>query len=196
MHLALRRIIAGVTAAVFAYALTAALAIPWLPQLLGRNRGGEFSLWSHYVATGQPTWKAVGWFLLTAHRASMYIATSYGFMTWDLSLAPAPWLYLAGPAACFVVGVLVVQQTRESEAAPAAVGVGLALGYGPVLVAGAFVFGVEVGDTIIEPALMIEVVWSWLLVVALVPLVFGAVGAYVGSRPGVNRVLSPYRLSI
>lgn len=72
----LRRSLAGVTAAVLAYLLTAVLAVLWLPRLLGRGVNSPRNLWAGYEGAGEPVWAAIGWVLLAAHRVPLQIASS------------------------------------------------------------------------------------------------------------------------
>lgn len=186
---ALRRSLAGVTAAVLAYLLTAVLAVPWLPRLLGRAANSPRNLWAGYESAGEPVWAAIGWVLLVAHRIPLQVASSDGTFVGYLPLGTAPWLLLCGPLACFVVGVVVVQHADEDAGIPAAVGAYLFVGYLCAILLGAFVLRVSTGEILIAPALWNTTSLSWMVVVPLVSLAFGTAGAYVGSEPAIEAAL-------
>ncbi|QLG61891.1 hypothetical protein [Halorarum salinum] len=185
----LRRSLAGATAAVLAYVLTAILAVPWLPRLLGRGGNSPRNLWPGYETAGEPAWAAIGWVLLAAHRVPLQVASPDSTFVGYLPLGTAPWLFLCGPLACFVVGAVVVQHADEDAAIPAAVGAYLFVGYLISILLGAFVFRVSTGQTLITPALWNTTSLSWMVVVPLVPLAFGTAGAYVGSEPAIKAAL-------
>ena len=186
---ALRRSLAGVTAAVLAYVITAVLAIPWLPRLLGRGQASPRHLWMGYETAGEPVWAAVGWILLTAHRIPLQVAATDSTFLGYLPLESAPWLFLGGPLACFVVGAAVVQHADESTGVASAVGAFVTIGYLCAILLGAFLFRVYTGQILIAPALWNTFSLSWLVVVPLIPFVFGTVGASVGSEPALREAL-------
>lgn len=197
MRTALRRATIGVGTYVTAYFLMAIATIPFRSRILKATFPGVESasdLWHVYEAAGQPVWKAVGLVLLNAHLVPLRIAPEPNSITWKNSLAAtgagADWLFLVPALACFVGGLVVVLSAK-SRPVPWAVGAYLAIGYGVTAVGSAFVVPITVGTATVRPALINPVSLAWPLAVVGYPLVFGAIGAFVGQSPVLHRRQSP-----
>lgn len=194
MSNALRRVLAGGVAYLLAYALAAALTLHRIPDLLfrGASESNWEHYWDYYVAAGEPTAEAVGWFLLSAHRVPMMAVASgsRGVSTSDVFAAQAPSLYLAPALACFVAGALAVRFPTERAPVPVGVGAFLTAGYLLALVASAFLVRVDTGARELFPALFNFGTLQWIVVAPLYPLVFGSLGAFVGLSAAVPELRS------
>ncbi|MFC4451776.1 hypothetical protein [Halorussus aquaticus] len=194
MRVALQRVLAGAAAYLLAYGLAAALTLYRLPTLLGRHLepSRRQQYWEYYVAAGEPTEAVVGWFLASAHRVPMMTVTdpgSTGVSAADVFAARAPSLYLAPAIACLVAGFVAARRPWERAPVPVGVGAFLTVGYAAAFVASAFQFRVDTGSELAFPALFNFGSLQWVVVVPLFPLVFGTLGAFVGTSVSVRQLL-------
>jgi len=117
-------IFGGVCAAPIAYILTFVLSFSWSEKMI--RRMGEIE-WEVYRSVGKPAWKAIAWVLLSSYSASFEFSSDLRMGGGDrLALEIAPWVYLAGPAAAFLVGFLLsrVQTKRDPIATSLYVSIG------------------------------------------------------------------------
>jgi hypothetical protein len=134
------------------------------------------------VATGDPgTWKIVGWVFYNEHFVTTEIpgllgSTATNFVGGEDGFAAA--LFLLPPVLLLLAGgVAAAVSHTETPLSGALSGATVLLGYLPLGVVGAFLFGIDVGDATAGPTLVTAI----LLVGIVYPLVFGAVGGAVGS---------------
>lgn len=103
--------IGGIGATVLAYLITGVLAYPRLAEML---RGMGKQEWDIYVAVGRPTWKAIAWALLNSYSVPLSFSSDVMMGGGDrLALELAPWVYLAGPIASFIIGYIFSQGRLE-----------------------------------------------------------------------------------
>lgn len=194
MRLTLQRAAAGVAGYLLAYAFTAVLTLSRLPRVLGRHvtRPGWQQYWEYYVAAGRPTAEVVGWLLLSAHRVPMMTVEpgSRGVSVPAVFAAGTPSLYLVAPLACLLAGFTATRLPNESAPVETAVGVFMTVGYVAALVASAFFFRVDTGQLEVFPALFNSASLQWVVAAPLVPLVFGTLGAFVGTTVEVPKLRS------
>lgn len=132
--------------------------------------------------------RIIGWVFYNAHFASATIDVDLpvvgGSSTVNLIAETAdlsPLLYLLPPAILIAAGLAAVRSTGGTELAEALrIGPAVAIGYLPLAVIGAFAFTVSAGGSSGQPTLVPAVV----LVGLVYPIVFGTVGAAVGTALG------------
>jgi hypothetical protein len=130
--------------------------------------------------TGEPgTWKMVGWVFYNAHLVKTYVPGPFGTDAVDLiaqSDALSAGLYLLPVVLLAVAGaVAALASDAESPKRGAVAGGATVLAYFPLCVAGAFLFGIQLGDSTAAPSL----VTAALLAGLVYPVVLGGVGGAV-----------------
>lgn len=176
---ALRGIAAGIGASVLGYLLTAMLTVPWLSGIFGRVDGPHRET---YLAIDPPVWKEVVWVFLNTYQVPL----AFSGPRWmgggtDLALDVAPWVYLAGPTACFAVGTFLAR--RRPERHPAVIGAFLTVGYTLSLFVLSFTVSSASESYIIESR-----AWSAapsippVIVIAGITLLTGTLGVLAGKR--------------
>ena len=132
-----------------------------------------------------PAWKAVGWLFFNAHFVETELPGFGGTRTENFVASVGDgsltWLYLVPPLILLAAGVVLAVLSRAGTPADGVVlGALVVVGYLPLAVAGAFVFGFGGTDWTIAP----DVVTAVLLAGIVYPTVFGAVGGAIGGLVG------------
>jgi len=196
----LRDIGAGVGTYILGYVLMGLVAFSSLERLVQATFDGVEAphvsdLWGVYEAAGQPVWTALGWVWLNAHWVILRIEHEPNVITWKnlISASGTTWLYLVPALAC-VLGGMAVALVRDGPVIEVAVGAYLAMGYTLAAVASTFAFGLSVpldgGTATVAPSLINRVSLVWPIATIGHPLVFGSLGAAIGSTTSLQSRLS------
>ncbi|MES3162326.1 MAG: transporter [Halorubrum sp.] len=133
-----------------------------------------------------PAWQAVGWIFYNAHFVATEVPVPFGGVRSENFIAAADdgtltALYVAPPLLLLLGGFAVGWVTSTSDPADGVRdGALLVVGYLPLAVAGALLFGYSIGDGTIAPDLLTGV----LLAGVVYPVGFGAMGGALSTVIG------------
>ena len=187
MRTVLHRIAAGALAYVVSYVLIGLLTVPRLGEYLAHDSGNAVAAFDVYHSAGSPLWQAIGWFTLNANGIPISVGTDATNFVSDgtvwLGMIHG-WVGLLPMAACLLVGATVAVRSQSPSPVPLSVGAFMTPGYLVAVLASTVVFSGAVGPVTASAQLRLSI-WDsqWLLLVLLLPLVFGSLGALLGQSP-------------
>lgn len=137
-------------------------------------------------ATGEPsTWKLVGWVFYNAHFAETRVPGLFGGSSLVNFIAEtdafSALLYVFPAAFLLVAGLALARAAGATDASIGGIAGGAAIvGYLPLTVVGAVLFGISFGDTTAGP----DLVAALFLAGIVWPVVFGGLGGAAGGATG------------
>lgn len=182
-HMPLRRTIpAGVLAYLAQYAVAFALlgsrTGAALQSIQVEKAYGDPEALTTSIDATIPAWKAVGWFLHSAHNAKLIAPLPDSGVTLTLNLVARTGgqfqlLYILPPIALVAVGFLVARTSKTYGArGEQYTGASVALGYVPCCIVGGLLF--TVGSPAIGPSLLQSILYAGIGY----PVVFGYLGGF------------------
>lgn len=185
MRVAYRRIIGGVLTYALGFVLTGLVAYPWLDQILRGAPGSSSGPYHVYRIANEPLLTAVGWILLSVHRAEMVVRQPgmVGHLN-PVQQAGFGWLLVVPAIACFIGGL--VTGLTSSRSTPNSVFVGMyqAIGYVFAMTVSFFLLRLRVidsGTSIMASPDILSILW--LFPAIALPLIFGSLGAFLSRSP-------------
>lgn len=176
-------LLSGFTAGVAAYLVGYVLTFV-LMRDEARNSFGE----------SVPTWKVVGWYYYNAHFVDLVSSRSFGpfegssavSLIAESSGSTATFLYVVPPLVLLVAGAVAAWRLDAGAIATAATGgAATVLGYGPLAVVGALLFGHTLSGSFlgvdVSATVTIPLADAVVIVALLYPAVLGTAGAVLGA---------------
>lgn len=168
----------GIVAYVLGYVFTYALSVSVVQESAIAQLADAFG-------DGGAAWKMVGWVFYNAHGATTTLnvdvpifggTSAVNFIAQSDALSPL--LYVIPPALLVVAGLAAARMAGSTDLSDALrVGPAVTLGYLPLVLIGAIIFTISVGDSVAKPTLVTTLGLAGIVY----PAVFGTVGAAIGT---------------